>query len=157
MGQKGYNSDVKFDVCRMINTGKHPKVKKVFEIKILLKLKLNKKIFISFSSSGKSLNLNINCYSDVTYVSLEDGYLLSSFIIFIGGNLNKMDLMCWSSKNLHYGMKNSQALETLHTVKQLMPMSLWWLWYRKYSNCPGYQKYFAKLTTLYSLALISPC
>lgn len=65
--------DVLFDVCRMSNTEKHIKVRKLFEAnEVLSKLK-SKKGVVSFPALEKNpSNLNIISYFDPTYASLEN-------------------------------------------------------------------------------------
>ena len=71
--------DVAFDVCRMSNYGKFPKVKLLFEANTALqKLKLRTDS-ITLSQLGRPSDLNIVCNADVTYASLEDG----DFINFV--------------------------------------------------------------------------
>ena len=64
--------DVSFDVCMMSNTGNSIKVKLLFEAnKSPLKSK-SKTGSMSLPQLGKPASLNIVCYSDATYASLED-------------------------------------------------------------------------------------
>lgn len=105
--------DVSFDVCRMSNIGKSPKVKFLFEAnKSLIKLK-SRTGSISFPQLGKPSDLNIVCYSDATYASLEDGSSQGGFIILVCGKINRMAPICWSSKKLDHVTKSPLASETL--------------------------------------------
>lgn len=105
--------DIAFDVCKMSNTGKHPKVKALFEAnKALSKLK-SKKGSITFPKLGKPSDLHILCYTDASYASLEDGSSQGGFVVFIGGSTDKMAPMCWASKKLDRVTKSPLASETL--------------------------------------------
>ena len=105
--------DVSFDVCQMSNTGKSPKVKLLFEAnKSLQKLKARTGS-ITFPQLGKPSALNIVCYADATYASLEDGSSQGGFIIFVCGTMNRMAPICWSSKKLDRVTKSPLASETL--------------------------------------------
>ncbi|GAB1599998.1 hypothetical protein Ahia01_000277300 [Argonauta hians] len=105
--------DVSFDVCRMSNTGKSPKVKLLFEAnKSLLKLK-SKTGSISFPQLGNPSDLSVVCYSDATYASLEDGSSQGGFIILVYDKMNRLAPICWSSKKLDRVTKSPLASETL--------------------------------------------
>ena len=65
--------DVSFNVSRMSNTGKSPKVKLLFKVnKSLQKLK-SKTDSIFFPQLGKPVGPSIVSYADAIYASIEDG------------------------------------------------------------------------------------
>ena len=88
--------DVAFDVCQMSNTGKFPKVKLLFEAnKARQKLK-SRTGSMTFPQLRRLSDLNIVCYTDATYISLEDGSSQVGFIIFVCGMTNRMVPICQS-------------------------------------------------------------
>ena len=103
----------RFDVCRMSNTGKFPKVKLLFEAnKAPQKLKSRTDSLIFPQLERPSL-MNIVRYADATYATLEDGSSQSGFIIFVCGTINRIAPICWSSKKLDQVTKSPLAAETL--------------------------------------------
>ena len=101
------------NIRQMRNTGKVPKLKLLFEaIKSLKKLK-SRISSITFLRLGKPSDLNIVCYADATYVSLEDESTRGGFIIFVSGTTSRMASICWSSKKLDWVTKSPSASETL--------------------------------------------
>ena len=78
--------------------------------KTLLKWK-SKTGSTSFPQLGKPLN--IVCYLDATYASLEDESSEGGFIIFVYDNINRIAPMCWSSKKLDKATKSPLASENL--------------------------------------------
>ena len=78
----------------MIITGNFPKVKLLFEAnKALQKLK-SRTDSITIPQLGRPSDLNIVCYADTTYASLDDGSSQGDFIIFVVAPI------CRSSKKL---------------------------------------------------------
>ena len=77
---------------------------------VTLKLKL-KTAAVSFLQLGKPMGLNIVCYSDGTYVSLEDGFLQGHFIISVCGRMNTIAFRC--KKKLDWITKTPLVSETL--------------------------------------------
>ena len=63
--------DVAFDVCRISNTGKFLKVKLLFEANKVLKKMKSRTCSITFPRLGRPSDLNIVCYADAIYTSLE--------------------------------------------------------------------------------------
>lgn len=57
--------DVSFNVCRMSNIGKHPKVKMLFEANKSIKVK-NLRGSVSFPELRKLSEVNVVCYPDAT-------------------------------------------------------------------------------------------
>ena len=105
--------DLAFDVGKISNAGKHPKVKLLSEAnKVLIKLK-SKTGSIYFPNLGKPSDLKVLCYSDATYASLEDGSSQGGFVILVQGVGDKLAPICWSSKRLERVTKSPLASETL--------------------------------------------
>ena len=91
-------SDVAFDMCWMSYTGKFPEVKLLFEAnKARQKLK-SRTDSITFLQQERPSDLNIDCYADAPYGSLEDGSSQGGFIIFVCGMTNRTASLYWSSK-----------------------------------------------------------
>ena len=104
--------DVSYDVCRISNIGKHPKVKMLIEAnKSLTKLK-SKDITISFSNIGNPEDLTVTCFCDASYASLEDGSSHGGFIIFVEGSRGVAPIS-WQSKKLDRVTKSPIASECL--------------------------------------------
>lgn len=99
-------------MCRMSNIGKSPKVKLLFEANKSLKKLKSRTGSIFFSQLGKPSDLNIVCYSDATYASLEDGSSQGGFIIFVCGKMNRIAPICWSPKKVDRVTKSPLASET---------------------------------------------
>ena len=96
----------------MSNTRKFPKVKLLFQAnKAFQKLK-SRTGSITFPLLGKLSDLNIVCYADAIYASLEDGSSRGGFIIFVCGMINRMDPIYWSSKKLDQVTKSPLTSET---------------------------------------------
>ena len=90
--------DVAFDVHWMSNTGKFPKMKLLFEANKAQQKSKSRTGSITFPQVGRLTDLNIVCYEDATYASLEDGSSQGGFIIFVSDTMNRMAPLCWSSK-----------------------------------------------------------
>ena len=78
----------------MSNIGKFPKVKLLFKAnKALQKLK-SRTGSITFPQLERPSDLNIVCYADATYASLEDESSQGGFIIFVCSMTNRMAPTC---------------------------------------------------------------
>ena len=105
--------DIAFDVCKVSNPGKSPKVNAIIEANnTVRKLKLSTGC-ITFPSIGKVKDMQVLVYSDATYASLEDGASQGAYIIFVKGKGDKMAPISWSSKRLDRVTKSPIASETL--------------------------------------------
>ena len=97
----------------MSNTGKFPKMKLIFEANKALKTLKSRIGSITFPPFRRPSDLNIVYYANATYASLEDGSSQVGFIIFVCGTMNRMTLICWSSKKLDQVTKSPFASEIL--------------------------------------------
>ena len=105
--------DIAFDVCKISNPGKHPKLNVLNEAnKTVRKLK-NSPCCISLSRVGKISDLELVAFSDATYASLEDGASQGGYVIFVKGKGMKMSPISWSSKRLVRVTKSPIASEAL--------------------------------------------
>ena len=97
----------------MSNTGKFPKVKLLFKAnKAQQKLK-SRTVSITFPRLGRISDLNIFCYADATYASLEDGSSQGGFIILVCCTMKRMSPICWLLKKLDQVRKSPLASEIL--------------------------------------------
>ena len=104
--------DISYDVCRMSNVGKQPKVKMINEAnKSLMKLKATKST-LSYMNIGTPEELSITVFCDATYASLNDGSSQGGFIIFIEGSKGIAPIS-WQSKKLDRVTKSPLASECL--------------------------------------------
>lgn len=104
--------DISFDVCKISNVGKHPKVQILADAnKSLIKLK-SKQSGISFKKIGRPEELTVSCYCDATYASLEDGSSQGGFIVLVEGEKGIAPIS-WQSKKLDRVTKSPIASECL--------------------------------------------
>ena len=74
----------------MSNTGKFPKVKLLLEAKKALQKLKARTDSINIPQLGRPSYLNIVCYANTTYASLENGSSQDGFMIFVCGMMNRM-------------------------------------------------------------------
>ena len=86
--------DVTFDVCQMSNSRKFPKVKLLFMANKARQQLKSRTGFMTFTQLGRPSDLNIICYADETYASLEEGSSPGGFIIFVCGTVNRIAPIC---------------------------------------------------------------
>nr|XP_039264060.1 uncharacterized protein LOC120339893 [Styela clava] len=105
--------DIAYDVCILATNFKNATVRDLFLAnKVLRKLKSNP-FSLKFQNLGPNENLNLVCYTDASFASLNDGGSQSGSLVFLVGESGYCNLLSWESKRIRRVVKSSLAAETL--------------------------------------------
>lgn len=105
--------DISYDVCVLATNFKIATIHDLRRANKVLRRLKSDNTALKLQHLGHSSNLKLVCYADASFANLCDEGSQAGNLIFLVGQNDKCNLLCWESKRIKRVVKSSLAAETL--------------------------------------------